>query len=82
MSAATVTDSAVGHNRNAGVGWVWIDGPRDGDGSCSRPVGSVEAHGHCFVPECGACLLGRRWGCRFCSNACRQRAYRTRAGAV
>lgn len=79
MSTVTARQEDAARNAYVGGGWVWIDGPRDGDGWCTRPIGSVPAHRHCIADGCGICLVGKRWDAFYCSNACRQKAYRLRA---
>ena len=53
------------------VGGAW-------GGSCdSAPDGNIMGHYHC--EQCRVCLLeGQRFDARYCSSACRQRAYRQR----
>lgn len=58
--------------RRARFGWdYWPDQPADGPGTSPRACAG-----------CGRAFAPRRADARYCSNACRQRSYRTRRAAA
>lgn len=90
----SVTDKTGGNSRNGHRGYGWIGGPREWwtpGAWCEQPIDPnmgeyLYAH-HYHCERCGACLSvgagpygakGVRADRVFCSNACRQAAWRAR----